>query len=59
MLSDGLGEAARGFGVLGGLNGLPKANRSVFLIRHGRVVESWLVTDGLPDVEAIVAAAAA
>jgi peroxiredoxin len=57
MLSDGLADAARGFGVLGELNGLPMAKRSVFLTRGGRVVASSLVAKGVPDIDAIVAAA--
>jgi peroxiredoxin len=57
MLSDRLGEAARGFGVMSELNGLPKADRSAFLIQGGTVVASWMLGSELPDVEAVIAAA--
>jgi peroxiredoxin len=57
LLSDRLGEAAAGFGVLSELNGLPKANRSGFLIEGGTVVASWMLGSELPDVDAVIAAA--
>jgi peroxiredoxin len=57
FLSDRLGEAAAGFGVLGASNGLPKANRSAFLVRGDTVVASWMLGSELPDVDAIIAAA--
>jgi peroxiredoxin len=57
MLSDGLGEATTGFGVMNELNGLPKADRSAFLVRGDTVVASWMLGSELPDVAAIVAAA--
>ena len=56
MVSDRLGEAARGFGVLGEHKGLPRAERSVFLVSDETVVASWWLGRELPDVEAIVAA---
>ncbi len=39
------------------LNGLPKADRSAFLIQGGTVVASWMLGSELPDVEAVIAAA--
>jgi peroxiredoxin len=59
MLSDRTGAAARGFGVLAEVDGLPRAERSVFLVRERRVVAAWLLGRELPDVDAIIAAAAA
>ena len=58
LLSDGLAEAARAFGVLGDLNGLPMARRSIFLLRDGAVVEAWALSSPAPDVDAILAASA-
>ena len=58
MLSDRLGEAAAGFGVLGEALGMPRADRSAFLVREDAVVASWHVGRELPDVVAIIAAAA-
>lgn len=58
LLSDRLGEAASGFGVLGDSAGMPKANRSAFLIEDGVVRSSWLLGSELPDIDAIVAAGA-
>lgn len=57
MLSDRAGEAAAGFGVLAESNGLPKADRSAFLVLGDTVVASWLLGRELPDVDAIIAAA--
>jgi peroxiredoxin len=57
MLSDGLGEAAQGFGVMSESNGLPKADRSAFLVRGDTVVASWMLGSELPDVDAVIAAA--
>jgi peroxiredoxin len=56
MISDRLGEAASGFGVLGEFNGMSRAERSAFLVRAAVVVESWHLGSDLPDVDAIVAA---
>ncbi len=56
LLSDALGEAAQGFGVLGDVDGLRKADRTAFLIEDGVVRSSWLLGRELPDVELIVAA---
>ena len=57
MLSDRLAAAAAGFGVLGESNGLPKADRSAFLVRDRTIIASWFLGRELPDVDAIVAAA--
>jgi peroxiredoxin len=57
MLSDRLGEAAQGFGVMNESNGLPKADRSAFLVRGDTVVASWMLGSELPDVDAVIAAA--
>jgi alkyl hydroperoxide reductase subunit AhpC len=57
MLSDRLGEAAAGFGVLGEALGMPRADRSVFLVDGETVVASWHMGRGLPDVDAIITAA--
>jgi peroxiredoxin len=57
MLSDRLGTAAAGFGVLAESNGLPKADRSAFLVREGTIVAAWFLGREVPDVDAIVAAA--
>ncbi len=59
LLSDGLGEAARAFGVLRDLNGLPMARRSIFLVRDGTILDAWALASPLPDVDAIIAASAA
>jgi peroxiredoxin len=56
LLSDRSGEVARGFGVLGDSLGVPKAERSAFLVDGDTVVASWLLGAELPDVDAIVAA---
>ena len=45
--------------MLGELNGLPKADRSAFLIRDAQIVAAWRLARELPDVDAIVAAATA
>ena len=55
LLSDRLGEAASGFGVLGDAAGLPKADRSAFLIDGDTVRSSWLLGSELPDLDLIVA----
>lgn len=57
LLSDRLGEAAAGFGVLGSFNGLLRADRSAFLVTGDTVVASWMLGTELPDVDAIVATA--
>jgi alkyl hydroperoxide reductase subunit AhpC len=58
MVSDRLGEAADGFGVMDHYNDLPMAARSVFLIEGDSVRASWKLTESpLPDIDAIVAAA--
>ena len=59
LLSDGHGEVARAFGVLGDLNGLPMARRSIFLVRDGMILDAWALASPLPDVDAIIAASAA
>ena len=59
LLSDGHGEVARAFGVLGDLNGLSMARRSIFLVRNGTIFDAWALTSPLPDVDAIIAASAA
>ena len=45
--------------MLGELNGLPKADRSAFLIRDGRIVAAWSLARELPDVDAIITATTA
>ncbi len=57
LLSDRLGEAAAAFGVLGEAKGVPRAERSAFLIAGDTVRVSWMLGRELPDVDAIVAAA--
>jgi peroxiredoxin len=57
LLSDRLGEASRAFGVLSEWNGLPRAERSAFLVRGDTVVASWSLGSELPDVDAILASA--
>jgi len=57
LLSDRLGEAASGFGVLGASRGIPRADRSAFLLRGDTVVASWMLGSELPDVDAVIAAA--
>ncbi len=57
LLSDRTGAVAEGFGVLGDSLGVPKADRSAFLVDGDTVVASWLLGSELPDVDAIVAAA--
>ncbi|MDH4178098.1 MAG: redoxin domain-containing protein [Thermoleophilia bacterium] len=57
LLSDRLGEAATAFGVLGDADGMPRAERSAFLVADDTVRTSWLLGRELPDVDAIVAAA--
>ena len=57
LLSDRLGEASRAFGVLSEWNGMPRAERSAFLVRGDTVVASWSLGSELPDVDAILASA--
>ena len=38
-------------------NGLPKADRSAFLVAGDTVVAAWHLGSELPDVDAIIAAA--
>ena len=54
LISDRLAEASRGFGVLSEWNGLPRAERSAFLVRGDTVVASWSLGSELPDVAAIL-----
>lgn len=57
LLSDRLGEATEAFGVAATSNGLPKAERSAFLVAGATVVAAWHLGTELPDVDAIVASA--
>ena len=58
FLSDRLGEAAAGFGVLTERDGIPLAARACFLVAGDSVRASWKLTESpLPDMDAIVAAA--
>lgn len=57
LLSDRLGEAAAGFGVLGDAGGVPRADRSAFLIDGNAVRASWHLGRELPDLDAVIAAA--
>jgi peroxiredoxin len=59
LLSDARAEAATAFGVLGESHGVPRAARSAFLVTNGVVAAGWLLRGELPDIDAIVAAAAA
>lgn len=59
LLSDALGEAASAFEVLSDSVGIPKADRSAFLVRDGRVEASWLLDSPLLDVDAILSMARA
>jgi len=60
LLSDWNGDAARAFGValeLGGMQDV--AARASFLIEDGRmVVAAWMLGRELPDIDAVIAAAA-
>ena len=59
LLSDWSGEATRGFGV--SLERLGMADvpaRSAFLILDDTVRAAWLLGGELPDIDAVVAAAA-
>ena len=60
LLSDWNGEATRAFGVaveILGMEDVPA--RSAFLIEDGEVVkEAWMLGRELPDIEAVIAAAA-
>jgi peroxiredoxin len=57
LLSDRIGDATRGFDVLGHSDGMPRATRSVFLLRGDTVVASWLPESGMVDVDAFIASA--
>nr|WP_281268436.1 redoxin domain-containing protein [Gaiella occulta] len=58
LLSDGNGEAARGFDVaFAPLEVADVAARSAFLIAGDTVRAAWMLGTDLPDVDAIVAAA--
>jgi len=61
LLSDWNGDATRAFGVpleVRGMTDVPM--RSAFLIRDGEHVESaWMLGGELPDIDAVIAAAAA
>ena len=57
LLSDRLGEAASGFGVLGDAAGMPRAARSAFLIDGEAVRAAWLLGGELPDLDIVIAAA--
>ena len=55
LLSDRLGEAASGFGVLGDSAGMPKADRSAFLIDGDTVRAAWLLGSELPNIDLVLA----
>jgi peroxiredoxin len=57
LLSDRLGEAARGFDVLGEAQGIPRAARSAFLVDGAAVRAAWHLGRELPDVDAVIAEA--
>lgn len=58
FVSDRLGEATRGLGIMTEYQGLPMAARWVFLVQADSVRASWQLTDSpLPDVDVIIAAA--
>ncbi|MSO58262.1 MAG: redoxin domain-containing protein [Thermoleophilia bacterium] len=54
LLSDARHEAAVGLGVLAETEGPQMARRSVFLVRDGTVVASWLLETPDPDIELIL-----
>jgi peroxiredoxin len=60
LLSDWNGDAIRAFGVaMDPLGMADVAKRSSFLIEDGAtIVESWLLGADLPDVDAVIEAAA-
>jgi peroxiredoxin len=58
FLSDRLGETASAFGVIGDFAGLPRAERSAFLVTGETVEASWHLGREMPDIDAIVASAA-
>lgn len=60
LLSDWNGEAARAFGVAVELGGMQDvAARTAFLIEDSEVVvEAWRLGRELPDIDAVIAAAA-
>ena len=60
LLSDWNGEATRAFGIAVELGGMEDvAARAAFLIEDGeRIVEAWTLGRELPDVDAVIAAAA-
>jgi peroxiredoxin len=55
LLSDRLGEAAEGFGVLGESDGMPKALRSAFLVDGDAVRASWALSSDLDEIHAVIA----
>jgi peroxiredoxin len=59
FVSDRLGEAASGFGVMTDYQGVPMTSRTVFLVREGTIRASWSLDQPLPDIDAIIEAAAA
>jgi peroxiredoxin len=59
LLSDRVGDATRAFDVPGVSNGMPRADRSAFLLRGDTVVASWHLGRDMPDVDAVIAAASA
>ena len=61
LLSDWNGEATRAFGIAFEPLGMRDvAARSAFLIQDGEtIVAAWILGSELPDIEAVIAAAAA
>ena len=60
LLSDWNGEATRGFGVASDVLGMADvSSRSAFLIEGDTVRAAWLLGREMPDVDAVIAAAAA
>lgn len=60
LLSDWNGEAVRGFGVAVERREMADVPmRSAFLIDAGEIRESWALGSELPDIDAVIAAAAA
>jgi peroxiredoxin len=59
LLSDFDGEATRGFGVGHTSRGMADvALRSAFLVADGTVTAAWLLRSEMPDVDAVISAAA-
>ena len=60
LLSDWNGEAVRAFGVASERSGMHDvAERTAFLIEDGATIrEAWMLGPELPDIEAVIAAAA-